>query len=99
MSAVAQVSEAEPTGPGLRLAPAGPSLADIHAREANRWLLWFGLPALAMAIFVGAVFATGSEWLLGGALAFLIADICILVWLCLSSDTNGHAAPELPAHH
>jgi hypothetical protein len=100
MSAVAQVSEASPMGPGLQLAPAGPSLAEIQAREANRWLLWFGLPALAMAIFVGAVFATGAEWLLGGALAFLIADICVLVWLCLSSDTNGHAGPaDAPARH
>ncbi len=100
MSAVAPIEELSEPAPGLQLASAGPSLAEIQAKELNRWLLWFGLPALAMAVFVGAVFATGAEWLLGGALAFLIADICILVWLCMSSDTNGVLAPaDVPAHH
>jgi hypothetical protein len=100
MSAVAPLSDASPAGPALHLAPAaGPTLAEIQTQEMNRWLLWFGLPALAMALFVGAVFATGAQWLLGGALAFLIADICVLIWLCMSSDTNGQSGPAAPAHH
>src|SRR5262245_34081218 len=100
MSAVAPLSDASPAGTALHLASASePTLAEIQAREMNRWLLWFGLPALAMALFVGAVFATGAEWLLAGALAFLIADICILIWLCMSSDTNGQTGTAAPAHH
>jgi hypothetical protein len=101
MSAVAPVDDVSPAAPDLLLAPAAaPSVAEIQLKEMNRWLLWFGLPAAAMAVFVGAVFATGSEWLLGGALAFLIADICILIWLCMSSDTNGVLGPtDASAHH
>jgi hypothetical protein len=98
MSAVAPITDESVAAPGLALATApGPSLAEMHAREMNRWLLWFGLPVVAMAAFVGAAFATGSDWLLGGALAFLIADIGILIWLCLSSDTNGLIGE--PSHH
>ncbi len=65
----------------------------------NRWLLWFGIPALLMAIFMGATFATDSMWGLGGVLACLIADIGILIWLCVSSDTNGAGTPEFAAGH
>jgi hypothetical protein len=100
MSAVAPIDDVSPAT-GLHLAAAaGPSVAEIQVKEMNRWLLWFGLPALGMAVFVAAVFATGSEWWLGGALAFLIVDICVLVWLCVSSDTNGALAPaDAPAGH
>ena len=40
-----------------------------------------------------------TVWGIAGVLAALIADICILIWLCMSSDTNGASALELtPAH-
>jgi hypothetical protein len=97
MSAVAPITDLSPA-PSLHLVTEkAVSQADMHAKEMNRWMLWFGLPALAMAIFTGAVFATGAEWLLGGALAFLVADICVLIWLCMSSDTNGLLG-DAPAH-
>ena len=38
-------------------------------------------------------------WAIGGVLAALIADIGILIWLCMSSDTNGAIAPEFAAAH
>ena len=98
MSAVAPLTDAAPTTPALRLVTtAAPSLAQIHATEANRWMVWFGLPVLLMAAFVGAAFATGSLAYLGGALGCLIADIGILIWLCMSSDTNGLIGTA-PAH-
>ena len=100
MSAVAQISDVRPVVPELHLAEATTlSVAQIQTREMNRWLVWFGVPALLMAIFMGATFATDSLWGLGGVLACLIADICVLVWLCMSSDTNGAGAPELAAGH
>ena len=98
MSAVAPVAEVSAVT--LQLVPEKvASAAELATKEQNRWMLWFGLPALFMAIFVGAVFATGAKWLLGGSLAFLIADIGILIWLCMSSDTNGLIGAEAPAPH
>ena len=63
--------------------------AETALREMNRWMLWFGLPMLAAAVFVGAMFATGREWLIAPAAALVVADIFVLVWLAMSSDTNG----------
>jgi hypothetical protein len=98
MSAVAHVSHVSPVHQALTLATATPlSAAELHAKEAARWMLWFGSPVLVMAIFIGAAFATGASSLLGGALAALIADIGILIWLCMSSDTNGLIGTA-PAH-
>jgi hypothetical protein len=65
------------------------SVAEIHAAEQKRWMIWFGLPALVAAVFVGATFGTGQAWWLGLALAAIITDILVLVWLAMSSDTNG----------
>jgi hypothetical protein len=92
MSAVASadaVSVIDPIpGPTL-VAASGPSIQEIHAAEQKRWMIWFGLPALVAAVFVGAVFATDDAWYIGLAIAAIIVDIFILVWLAMSSDTNG----------
>jgi len=97
MSAVAPITDLA-AAPSLHLVKAtSDAKTDMHAKEMNRWMLWFGMPVVAMAIFTGAVFATGAEWLLGGTLAFLVADICVLIWLCMSSDTNGLLG-DAPAH-
>ena len=40
-------------------------------------------------MFVGVTFATGDAWWLGVALSALLADILVLVWLAMTSDTNG----------
>jgi len=61
----------------------------MHAVEMNRWLLFFGLPALIAAFFVGMVFATGDAWWMGLAIAAMVCDTIVLVWLAMSSDTNG----------
>jgi uncharacterized membrane protein len=70
---------------------------EMHAAEMNRWMLFFGLPALIAAFFVGMVFATGDAWWMGLAIAAIICDTVVLVWLAMSSDTNG-VLGDSPAH-
>jgi len=61
----------------------------MHAAEMNRWMVCFGVPILIAAFFVGMVFATGDAWWMGLAITAIVADIFVLVWLSMSSDTNG----------
>jgi len=62
---------------------------ELEAAEQKRWMTWFGFPVLVAAVFVGLVFGTGQEAYLGFAVAAIVADIGVLIWLTLSSDTNG----------
>ena len=86
MSAVAS-AEFVPAQPVLEVI-AGPSAAQLAEREMYRWMLWFGLPSLVAAVFVGAAFALGSMWFIGGAIAGVIAAVGVLIWLAMSSCTN-----------
>jgi len=61
----------------------------MHTAEMNRWMLFFGVPALVAAFFVGLVFATGDAWWMGLAISAILVDVFVLVWLAMSSDTNG----------
>lgn len=99
MSAVApvEVVPASVAVPAPRPVPAGPSIYDIQAAEQKRWMIWFGTPVLIAAIFVGAVFGTGQAWWIGFAIAAIVVDVFILVWLAMTSDTNGLIG-ELPQH-
>jgi hypothetical protein len=65
------------------------SAHEVEAAEQKRWMTWFGLPVLAAALFLGLVFATGQEWYLALAVGSIVFDIGVLVWLAMSSDTNG----------
>ena len=71
--------------------------AEMHTAEMNRWMLFFGLPALVAAFFVGMIFATGDAWWMALALTAFGVDIFVLVWLAMSSDTNGLIG-DSPAH-
>ena len=51
-------------------------------------MLWFGLPSLVAALFVGAVFATDTIWYIGGAIAGIIGAVGVLIWLAMTSCTN-----------
>jgi hypothetical protein len=100
MSALAQIADARTVVPELHLAEVtGPTVAESQVKEMNRWMLWFGGPVLVMAFFMGATFVTGQVWGIAGVLGALIADICILIWLCVSSDTNGAISHELAVAH
>src|SRR5579864_6010499 len=100
MSAVASVDKdyIRDDHHGAALASITPSPHVLEAAEQRRWLIWFGLPALVAALFVGLVFGTGQEWYLGFAVAAIVADIGVLIWLTLSSDTNG-ALAAAGSHH
>ena len=67
---------------------AGPSAAQLAEKEMYRWMLWLGLPSLVAAFFMGAVFATGSMWWIGGALTGVIGLISVVIWLAMSTCTN-----------
>ena len=88
-AATAEAVTAGDALPALAVAEGGPSTADVETSEMYRWMLWFGVPLLVVAFFVGMVFATGEAWWLGLAIATLLVDIFVLVWLAMSSDTNG----------
>jgi hypothetical protein len=100
MSAAAQITDTRAVAPELHVVEAaGPTVAEIQEKEMYRWMVWFGVPVLVMAFFIGATFVTGATWGIAGAIAALIADIGILIWLCMSSDTNASGTPELSAAH
>ena len=76
------------------------SLHEIAAAEQKRWMTWFGLPALCAAIFVGVRHSgPNQEWYLGLAIAAIIVDIGVLIWLTMSSDTNGVIGAPAASHH
>jgi hypothetical protein len=99
MSAVApaEVMPVSVTPPVARMVPAGPSIYEMQAAEQKRWMIWFGLPALVAAIFMGILFSTGQAWWIGLAITAIVVDIFILIWLAMTSDTNGLIG-ELPQH-
>jgi len=80
-------------------APAHTSQMEIEAAEQKRWLTWFGLPVLVAAVFVGIVFGTGQQWYLGLAVGAIVFDIGVLVWLAMTSDTNGLIGDTAVSHH
>jgi hypothetical protein len=86
MSAVAS-TEFVSAPPALEVV-GGPSAAHLAEKEMYRWMLWLGLPSLVTAVFMGGVFATGSMWWIGGALAGVIGLISVVIWLAMSSCTN-----------
>jgi len=88
-AAAAEAVSAGDALPALTVAGDGHSANDVETTEMYRWMAWFGVPLLVVAFFVGMVFATGEAWWLGLAIATLLVDIFVLVWLAMSSDTNG----------
>ena len=86
MSAVASTAEYIPAKPALEVV--SPSHAQLAEQEMYRWMLWFGLPSLVAAIFMGAVFATGQMLWIAGAISGVIAAVGVLIWLALSTCTN-----------
>jgi ABC-type dipeptide/oligopeptide/nickel transport system permease subunit len=102
MSAVSPVIEgASPAQPTLEIARTTPSAKfELEAREQKRWMIWFGLPMVGAAAFIGLLFGTGHELFIAPAVALIVADILVLVWLAMSSDTNGVGLdPALAGSH
>jgi len=102
MSAVAPTHEEIRVKPTLEVVGAStPTAAEIEAKEAYRWMIWFGLPMLVAATFTGACFALGAMWPMAGAITSLIVAIGALIWLSMSSCTNASGGTHAPAssHH
>jgi len=74
---------------------------EAEALEQRRWLVWFGLPMVGVAFFVGLTFATGWDWMLGPAIVLIVFDITVIVYLAMTSDTNGGGLSPSPSdsHH
>jgi ABC-type dipeptide/oligopeptide/nickel transport system permease subunit len=84
------IEEAGTHTPTLEIAhAAAPSRVELEAAEQKRWMVWFGLPMVGAALFIGLLFGTGHELFIAPAVALIVTDILVLVWLAMSSDTNG----------
>ena len=75
--------------------------ADVAAKELRRWLLALGIPMIAACAFTAAALAGLGAWLLAPAIVVGpgVGGVA-LIWLALSTDTNGAttvAAGELHA--
>jgi hypothetical protein len=100
MSAVATAEAVPVSDPAPELAAvAAPTTYEIEAAEQKRWMVFFGLPALVASIFLGITFATDQAWWLGLAITAIVFDIFVLVWLAMSSDTNGVIGEQPSAAH
>ncbi len=98
MSAVATTDAPVSDAVAVHLVPAPDhSTQQMNADEQKRWMIWFGIPALVAAFFVGLTFSTNQAWVLGLAIAAIVFDIFILVWLAMTSDTNGAIGEPSPA--
>jgi hypothetical protein len=75
--------------------------AATEVLEERRWLKWFGLPMVGAAVFLGITFATGWDWMLGPAVVLIVFDITVIVYLAMTSDTNGGGLSPSPSdsHH
>jgi hypothetical protein len=97
----AGTAEAVPAGDAA-LAPVavapGRSAHEVETAEMYRWMLWFGVPMIVVAFFVGMVFATGQAWWLGLAIITFVVDIFVLIWLAMTSDTNGVIGEPAAGH-
>jgi hypothetical protein len=81
--------------------------ADVEAKEMRRWVTVLGILMLAACAFTAAALAGLGAWLLAPAIVVGPGFGGIaLIWLALSSDTNGstrvaagelHASALLPA--
>jgi hypothetical protein len=89
MSAVATTEAVPVNDASIHLVESHSTTQQMHDTEQKRWMLWFGLPALIGCFFLGVTFATDSIWWLAAVLTALMVDIFMLVWLAMTSDTNG----------
>jgi hypothetical protein len=67
---------------------------DVAAKESRRWIAALGIPMITACAFTAASLAGLGAWLLAPAIIVGpgIGGIA-LVWLALSTDTNGVSAP------
>jgi hypothetical protein len=68
---------------------------DSYPNEDRRWMLVLGIPMLGACIFMATAIGTSINWLIAFCLAFGPgAGVVSLIYLAISSDTNGDSAPS-----
>jgi hypothetical protein len=98
MSAVASTEALRVSVPVAAHTGSAASEAELEAAEQRRWMTWFGLPIAVAALFLGLTFGTGQEVYLALAIGAFVTDVGILIWLAMSSDTNGIIGEPAGAH-
>jgi hypothetical protein len=67
---------------------------DSYPNEERRWMRVLGIPMLATCVFMATAIGTSIHWLIAFCLAFGPGvGVVSLVYLAISSDTNGDNAP------
>lgn len=68
--------------------------AAVAAKEVRRWVAWLGGSMLGACAFTAAALAGLGAWLIAPAIIVGpgIGGVA-LIWLAISSDTNGIPAP------
>ena len=74
------------------------AVSEIEMAEQKRWMVWVGSPFLIASLFVALTFATDDAWWLGLAITAMVAAIFSLIWLAMTSDTNGVIGEPAPSH-
>jgi hypothetical protein len=89
--------------PQLAIAQALPvASAEPYPDEIRRWTVLLGLPMLGACLFIALAIGTSLTWLYGGAVLLGPGvGIGAIVYLAMSSDTNGRAyvAADSPRRH
>ena len=84
------LSVAEPSRPPLAVVePPEASLSEKYPNEVRRWTLLMGIPMLAASASVALAFGTSLHWLYGGALLAPFVGGFAIIYLAISSDTEG----------
>jgi hypothetical protein len=66
------------------------SVQEQYPHEIRRWVVLLGLPMLGACVFIALAIGTSLEWLYGGAVVLGPgAGVGVIVYLAMSSDTNG----------
>jgi hypothetical protein len=72
---------------------------DSYPNEEGRWMRVLGIPMLVAGIFMATVIGTGVHWLIAFCLVFGPGvGVVSLIYLAISSDTNGDNVPTGTAH-
>ena len=84
------VSVVEPSRPPLAVVEVPEaSLSERYPNEVRRWTLLIGIPMLVASASVALAFGTSLHWLFGGALVAPFVGGFAIIYLAISSDTEG----------
>ena len=72
------------------------SLSEEYPGEVGRWAVLIGVPMLFASVCVALAIGTSLSWLYGGAVLFGPGmGVAAIIYLALSTDTNGRSGPAI----